>query len=99
MGRGRHRHRRVRADRDRSRQEGRAEGAHGLLGRRPYLDEVQFIDLGDDPATKLAALASKQVDGLYDADIKVYPSIQKLDAYRVAQDQHGADRGCPHALR
>ncbi|WP_374307913.1 ABC transporter substrate-binding protein [Dongia sp.] len=47
-------------------------------GEGPYLDEVQFIDLGDDPATKLAALASKQVDGLYDADIKVYPSIQKL---------------------
>nr|WP_298685889.1 ABC transporter substrate-binding protein [uncultured Dongia sp.] len=47
-------------------------------GEGPYLDEVQFIDLGDDPATKLAALASKQVDGLYDADIKVYSSIQKL---------------------
>ena len=47
-------------------------------GEGPYLDEVHFIDLGDDPATKLAALASKQVDGLYDADIKVYPSIQKL---------------------
>jgi peptide/nickel transport system substrate-binding protein len=47
-------------------------------GEGPYLEEVQFIDLGDDPATKLAALASKQVDGLYDADIKVYPSIQKL---------------------
>lgn len=50
----------------------------GYWGEGPYLDEVQFIDLGDDPATKLAALASKQVDGLYDADIKVYPSIQKL---------------------
>jgi len=50
----------------------------GYWGEGPYLDEVHFIDLGDDPATKLAALASKQVDGLYDADIKVYPSIQKL---------------------
>lgn len=48
-------------------------------GEGPFLDEVQFIDLGDDPATKLAALASKQVDGLYDADIKIYPSVQKLD--------------------
>jgi len=28
-----------------------------------YLDEIHFVDLGDDQATKLAALASKQVDG------------------------------------
>lgn len=48
-------------------------------GEGPFLDEVQFIDLGDDPATKLAALASKQVDGLYDADIKIYPSVQKIE--------------------
>lgn len=48
-------------------------------GDGPYLDEVHFIDLGDDPATKLQALASKQVDGLYDADIKIYPAVQKLE--------------------
>lgn len=47
-------------------------------GDGPHLDEVHFIDLGDDPATKLAALSSKQVDGLYDADIKIYPAVQKL---------------------
>lgn len=47
-------------------------------GEGPYLDEVQFIDLGDDPATKLAALSSQQVDGLYDADIKIYPAVQKI---------------------
>lgn len=43
-----------------------------------HIDEIHMIDLGDDPATKLAALASKQVDGLYDADIKIYDSVQKL---------------------
>src|SRR5581483_4274669 len=44
----------------------------------PWLDEVQFIDLGDDPATKLAALSSKQVDGLYDPDIKIFEQCKKL---------------------
>ena len=50
----------------------------GYWGKGPYLDEVHFIDLTDDPATKLAALASKQVDGLYDADIKIYEQCKKL---------------------
>lgn len=48
-----------------------------------YLDEIHFIDLGDDPATKLAALASKQVDGLYDADIKIYDGVLKLDHVEI----------------
>src|SRR5262245_60696200 len=34
-------------------------------GGGPHLDEIQFIDLGDDPAAAVSALASKQVDGLY----------------------------------
>lgn len=59
-------------------------GKKAVLKRRDsywgeaHLDEIQFIDLGDDPATKLAALAAKQVDGLYDADIKIYPAVQQL---------------------
>ena len=48
-----------------------------------HLDEIHFIDLGDDPATKLAALASKQVDGLYDADIKIYESIKKIPGIEI----------------
>ncbi len=50
-----------------------------------YLDEIHFVDLGDDPATKLAALASKQVDGLYDADIKIYESIKKIPGLELHQ--------------
>ncbi|MES1153166.1 MAG: ABC transporter substrate-binding protein [Dongia sp.] len=52
-------------------------------GDGPYLDEVQFIDLGDDPATKLAALSSKQVDGLYDPDIKIFEQCKKLKHIEV----------------
>lgn len=33
-------------------------------GRRAYLDELVFIDVGDDPSTAIGALASKQVHGL-----------------------------------
>jgi peptide/nickel transport system substrate-binding protein len=47
-------------------------------GEGPWLEQVEFHDLGDDPATKLAALASKQVDGLYDPDIKIYEQCKKL---------------------
>ncbi|WP_395020435.1 ABC transporter substrate-binding protein [Dongia sp.] len=52
-------------------------------GEGPYLDEVHFIDLGDDPATKFAALASKQVDGLYDPDIKIFEQCKKLPHVEV----------------
>ena len=48
-----------------------------------YLDEIHFVDLGDDQATKLAALASKQVDGLYDADLKIYESIKKIPGIEI----------------
>jgi len=33
----------------------------GYYGEGPFLDEVEFIDLGDDPSANLAALASKQI--------------------------------------
>jgi peptide/nickel transport system substrate-binding protein len=32
-------------------------------GEGPYIDAVEYVDLGDDPATSVAALASRQVDG------------------------------------
>src|SRR5437867_5554366 len=47
-------------------------------GGGPYLDEIQFIDLGDDPAAAVSALASRQVDGLYGADITQLDALQKL---------------------
>jgi peptide/nickel transport system substrate-binding protein len=50
-----------------------------------YLDELHFVDLGDDQATKLAALASKQVDGLYDADLKIYEQVKKLPHIEIHQ--------------
>ena len=54
-------------------------------GGGPYLDEIQFIDLGDDPAAAVAALASKQVDGLYQSDITQLEALQKLSHVQIYQ--------------
>ena len=54
-------------------------------GGGPYLDEIHFIDLGDDPAAAVAALASKQVDGLYAADITQLDALQKLAHVQMYQ--------------
>jgi peptide/nickel transport system substrate-binding protein len=54
-------------------------------GGGPYLDELQFIDLGDDPAAAVSALASKQVDGLYGSDIVQLDALQKLPHTQMYQ--------------
>jgi len=54
-------------------------------GGGPYLDEIQFIDLGDDPAAAVNALASRQVDGLYGADITQLDALQKLPHVQMYQ--------------
>ncbi|MEA2779418.1 MAG: peptide/nickel transport system substrate-binding protein [Rhodospirillaceae bacterium] len=54
-------------------------------GEGPYLDEIQFVDLGDDPAASVAALTSKQVDGLYNPDWKLYGQFAKLGHIQVYQ--------------
>ncbi|WP_210258766.1 ABC transporter substrate-binding protein [Rhizobium sp. WYCCWR 11152] len=37
-------------------------------GTGPYLDTFEYVDLGDNPGAGIAAIASKQVDGLSEAD-------------------------------
>jgi len=54
-------------------------------GGGPYLDQLEFIDLGDDPAASVAALASKQVDGLYGADIVQLEALQKIPHVQMYQ--------------
>jgi len=54
-------------------------------GGGPYLDQLEFIDLGDDPAASVAALASKQVDGLYAADIVQLEALQKIPHAQMYQ--------------
>jgi peptide/nickel transport system substrate-binding protein len=57
----------------------------GYWGGGPYLDQIEFIDLGDDPAASVAALASKQVDGLYGADIVQLEALQKIPHIQMYQ--------------
>jgi peptide/nickel transport system substrate-binding protein len=47
-------------------------------GQKPHLDQLEFIDLGDDPAAAIGALASKQVDGLYLADVVQVDALKQL---------------------
>jgi len=54
-------------------------------GGGPHLDEIHFIDLGDDPAAAVSALASRQVDGLYSADITQLDALQKLPHVQMYQ--------------
>ena len=47
-------------------------------GKPVHLDEVEFIDLGDDVGAKIAALASKQVDGLNEVDFSQLDAVKAL---------------------
>ena len=52
-------------------------------GVGPYLDAVEFVDTGDDPAAAVAALAERRVDGLYRTDIHYLDAIKGLDHLRI----------------
>ena len=50
----------------------------GWWGGETFLDEVIYVDLGDDPSATVGALASQQVHGQYSADA----DINTLDVLR-----------------
>ena len=47
-------------------------------GNKPNIDAVEFIDMGDDPAAPISALASKQVHGLINADPVQYDALKQM---------------------
>ncbi len=47
-------------------------------GDGPYVDELRFIDLGDEEAARVAALASQQVDGVYEVKINALETVKSL---------------------
>ncbi|WP_119272682.1 ABC transporter substrate-binding protein [Taklimakanibacter deserti] len=74
-------------------------GRKAVFKRRPdapgYLDELQFIDLGDNPAAVAAALASKQVDGIYQGNIEqfdLYKGLPHVDIHQVVTAQTAVAR-------
>lgn len=55
-------------------------------GEGPYLDELTFINLGEDPASALAAIASRQVDGLQSCEpalIEAFRSQKHTEFYTL----------------
>ncbi|MCG8359766.1 MAG: ABC transporter substrate-binding protein [Kiloniellales bacterium] len=49
----------------------------------PYLDRLEFIDVGEDPSANIAALASKQVHGLYQVDTAQYEILNAIPHVNV----------------
>ena len=62
-------------------------GRKAILKKRPdgqaHLDEVQFIDLGDNTSAQAAALSSRQVEGLYEANVEQFKLIQAMEHVQI----------------
>lgn len=54
-------------------------------GGAPHLDRLEFVDLGDDAAAAIGALASKQVDGIYLADVMQVEALKQLPHLQMYQ--------------
>ncbi len=64
-------------------------------GDGPYLDELQFIDLGDDPSAAIGAVASQQVHGIYEGDVSqldVFKAMPHLTIHEALTAQTGVAR-------
>jgi peptide/nickel transport system substrate-binding protein len=47
-------------------------------GDKANLDQLEVLDVGDDPSAAIAAMASKQIHGLYGADPVQYDALKAL---------------------
>ena len=61
----------------------------GYWGKAPAVDGIEFIDLGDDPAASISALASKQIHGLYEASTSQFAALQKMEHIQLYQVSTG----------
>jgi len=52
-------------------------------GGEVFLDEIRFIDLGSDAGAYLAAIASKQVDALYELDLTTLEAAKNIPGIKV----------------
>lgn len=80
-----------------------AVGSQAILTKRkdPYwggevfLDEIHYIDLGEDASAQVAAIASGQVDGIYEVDVSqldVYDALPGVKIYEAATAQTAIGR-------
>ncbi len=61
--------------------------AKSYWGQAAHLDEIQQLDMGDDPAAAIAALASKQIHGLLFADPAQYDALKAMPHLALYQAQ------------
>jgi len=57
----------------------------GYWGTPASLDAVEFVDLGDDAAAIVAAIASNQVHGMHEGTTTQYAALQKIEHVQVHQ--------------
>jgi len=54
-------------------------------GGEVFLDEIRFVDLGEDAGAYLAAIASKQVDGIYNLDLTTLEAAKNIPGIKIAE--------------
>ncbi len=54
-------------------------------GGEAFLDEIRFIDLGEDAGAYLAAIASKQVDAVYNIDLTTLEAARSIPGINVVE--------------
>ena len=52
-------------------------------GGEVFLDEIRIVDLGEDAGAYLAAIASKQVDVIYDLDLTTLEAAKNIPGIKV----------------
>ncbi|MHA1878813.1 MAG: ABC transporter substrate-binding protein, partial [Candidatus Heimdallarchaeota archaeon] len=52
-------------------------------GGEVFLDEIRFIDLGEDPGAYLAAIASKQIYGMFRLDLTTLDAAKSIPGVKV----------------
>ena len=50
-----------------------------------FLEEIRFVDLGEDAGAYLAALASKQVDGIWSLDLTTLEAAKNIPGIKVVE--------------
>ena len=65
-------------------------------GDGPYVERIEFVDLGDDPSATLSALSSGQVHGSYEgtiAQIDIYRAMPGVSVHEATTAKTGVARG------
>ena len=57
----------------------------GIWNEGPYLEAIEFIDLGDDAAAPISALASGQIHGMISAEPSQYDALKQLPHLKFYQ--------------